>query len=214
MKLGSDPSGIGKGVVGCGYILSSPEPVQHWDEKQRLEGRSVLSTSIEFKALSDRPLISYDELVDRFRGVHWTPQQSGTSVPADVAKTIFFEITGSSSLAQGIVAPEIDELFVEGDLKEITIRSYDRCSRAREACITHNGYSCAVCGFSFEEVYGQLGSEYIEVHHLHPVADVGGSHLINPKTDLKPVCSNCHRMLHHRRPALSIDELIACMNDA
>ena len=65
-----------------------------------------------------------------------------------------------------------------------------------------------------EKVYGQLGTEYIEVHHLRPVADAGGSHLINPKTDLKPVCSNCHRMLHRRRPALSIDELIACMNDA
>ena len=117
MKLGSDPSGIGKGVVGCGYILSVPEPVQHWDEQQRLEGRTVLSTSIEFKALSDRPLISFDDLVDRFRGIHWTPQQSGTSVPVDVAKTIFFELTDSSSLAQGMVESENDELFAEGDLK-------------------------------------------------------------------------------------------------
>lgn len=38
-----------------------------------------------------------------------------------------------------MVASEIDEIFMEGDLKEITIGSYDRCSRAREACITHNG---------------------------------------------------------------------------
>jgi 5-methylcytosine-specific restriction protein A len=213
MKLGGDPSGIGKGVVGCGYILSAPERIEHWDEKQRMEGKSVLSTSIEFKALSDRPLISYDELSDRFRGIHWTPQQSGTSVPVDVAKAIFLELTGFNALAQDIVTSEISELFVEGDPKEITVRSYDRCSRAREACITHNGYSCAVCGFSFERVYGQLGAEYIEVHHLRPVAEVGGLHLINPTTDLKPVCSNCHRMLHRRRPALSIEELIACMND-
>nr|WP_232850432.1 hypothetical protein [Enterococcus innesii] len=30
---------------------------------------------------------------------------------------------------------------------------------------------------------------------------------IDPISDMKPVCPNCHSMLHRRRPAYSIKEL-------
>ena len=30
---------------------------------------------------------------------------------------------------------------------------------------------------------------------------------IRPQTDLVPVCSNCHRMIHRRRPWLSVEQL-------
>ncbi len=213
MKLGGDPSGIGKGLVGCGYILGTPELIEHWDEKKRLDGKSVLSTNVIFKALNDRPLISYDELTDRFQNVNWTPRQSGVSVPVDVGQKIFQKLTGFKAAADSFAFTG-SELFPEGGSKEITIRTYDRCSRAREACIAHYGYKCAACGFSFENKYGELGSEYIEVHHLRPVAEEAGSHLIDPTRDLRPVCANCHRMLHRRKPVLSIEELVSCFSNS
>jgi 5-methylcytosine-specific restriction protein A len=55
--------------------------------------------------------------------------------------------------------------------------------------------------------FGDLGRNYIEVHHLKQIADAGGEYTIDPIADLRPVCANCHRMLHKRRPALSIEEL-------
>ena len=210
MKLGRDPSGAAKGVVGCGKILSNPEIIEHWDESQRNDGKTVLSTSVFFDALSDRPLITHDELSSRFPKVHWTPQQSGISIELEVAKRIYTELKGSEPAGTNALS-DLGEAFLEGEAKEITIRNYDRCSRAREACILHHGFSCAVCGFSFKERYGEIGSDYIEVHHLTPISEKGGSYLVNPIQDLRPVCANCHRMLHRRTPALSIEELRLCL---
>ncbi|WP_408313283.1 HNH endonuclease [Paraburkholderia sp. RL17-347-BIC-D] len=87
-----------------------------------------------------------------------------------------------------------------GKSRLVTANTYDRSPTARQACIAHHGYKCAVCGFCFEEKYGALGAGYIEVHHLNQVADIDEEHLIDPITDLRPVCANCHRMLHKQRP--------------
>jgi 5-methylcytosine-specific restriction protein A len=55
--------------------------------------------------------------------------------------------------------------------------------------------------------YGPIGEGRIHVHHLRELAEVKQAHSINPIKDLRPVCPNCHMMLHSKRPALSIDEL-------
>ncbi|MFI1175004.1 HNH endonuclease [Streptomyces melanogenes] len=53
---------------------------------------------------------------------------------------------------------------------------------------------CEVCAFHFERVYGELGKDYIEVHHTLPL------HISGPREtrleDLAFLCSNCHRMCH------------------
>jgi hypothetical protein len=71
------------------------------------------------------------------------------------------------------------------------------------------GYCCAACGFSFEERYGSLGHEYIHVHHVVELSTVGPGYKVNPKKDLRPICPNCHAMIHRPGPgqALTIDEL-------
>lgn len=65
---------------------------------------------------------------------------------------------------------------------------------------------CSVCNFSFREVYGEIGADYIEAHHKYPI------HLLKHESscgvdDLVPVCSNCHRMLHRKIMTLSIEDL-------
>lgn len=86
--------------------------------------------------------------------------------------------------------------------------TYDRSPHARQACIEHYGYACCICNFNFGKIYGSLGENYIEVHHLKPVADIGKEYLIDPIKDLRPVCANCHRMLHRQRPPLAVEELL------
>jgi hypothetical protein len=102
--------------------------------------------------------------------------------------------------------PDTD-LFIEGASLEIRVNSYERDSRARQACINHWDTSCAVCHMSFGRKYGGLGQGFIHVHHLIPLPDLGEDYAVNPISDLRPVCPNCHAMLHKRNPPLQIEEL-------
>ena len=71
---------------------------------------------------------------------------------------------------------------------------------------TTGALRCQVCGFSFGETYGDLGESFIECHHLTPVSELKAGATTN-LSDLVVVCSNCHRMLHRRRPWLTAAEL-------
>ena len=73
-----------------------------------------------------------------------------------------------------------------------------------------HGATCKVCGFNFEERYGERGRGYIEAHHIVPFADLVKEPepvTLDPKTDFVVVCANCHRMLHRTKPAILPDEL-------
>lgn len=84
---------------------------------------------------------------------------------------------------------------------------YERNIYARKECIRHYGYSCSVCDFNFEKFYGSLGYKFIHVHHLTQVATIKQEYKVDPIQDLRPVCPNCHSMLHKQNPPLTIDEL-------
>jgi len=43
--------------------------------------------------------------------------------------------------------------------------------------------------------------------HLRELSQVEPGYRVDPVNDLRPVCPNCHAMLHRRQPALTIDEL-------
>jgi len=78
----------------------------------------------------------------------------------------------------------------------------------RRRAIEIHGAICASCGFDFEKVYGERGRGYIEIHHNKPLSTLDNEQIIDPVTDLIPVCSNCHRMIHRRKDdVLSIEEL-------
>ena len=97
--------------------------------------------------------------------------------------------------------------FFDGASRQITVNAYERNPTARALCVQHYGPICTVCGFSFGEVYGEIGHDFIHVHHLLEIAQIGREYRVDPVADLRPVCPNCHAMLHRRRPALSIDEV-------
>lgn len=203
IRLGVEP----KGIVGCGYISSPPYDLPHWDESKAAEGKTTPRTDLLFKALSDAPIVSLEYLEDRFPNYNWTPQAGGLSIPENIANEIYALIQSNSSFRFEAIPIENIKLYSEGKIKNVTYRTYDRSPAARQACLERYGYDCAVCGFNFFEAYGMLGKDYIEVHHLKQIADIGKEYKINPITDLRPVCANCHRMLHKKRPAISIEEL-------
>ncbi|MBG9817565.1 HNH endonuclease [Bacillus safensis] len=69
-----------------------------------------------------------------------------------------------------------------------------------------NRLFCEICGFDFYETYGEIGEDFIEGHHTIPLSEMDEGHSTKVE-DIAIVCSNCHRMLHRRRPWLSKDQL-------
>jgi len=61
---------------------------------------------------------------------------------------------------------------------------------------------------------GEIGNEFIHVHHLTPIHKIGKEYKVDYKNDLIPVCPNCHSMLHRKfngnEP--TIDELKKMIN--
>jgi len=101
----------------------------------------------------------------------------------------------------------VSEVLTEGARKMILVNAYERDPKARKLCLEEYGYSCSVCGFNFEEKYGDIGKWYIHVHHLTDLSLLGEEHEVDPIEDLRPLCPNCHAMIHKQRPAFSIKEL-------
>lgn len=100
----------------------------------------------------------------------------------------------------------------EGVKKTVIVNSYERNTKARELCIKHWQAICSVCNFEFEKIYGELGKHFIHVHHLIPIWEIGKSYQVDPINDLRPVCPNCHAMLHKKEPPLKIEELKSIIN--
>ncbi|MHB9004934.1 MAG: HNH endonuclease [Coriobacteriia bacterium] len=103
--------------------------------------------------------------------------------------------------------------YAEGDIHFELVTKHERNPLNRAACIQLKGTNCHVCGFSFERVYGSLGTGFIHVHHITPVSAMQPGSIIDPATDLVPICPNCHCMLHRRTPPLTVEELRAVLRD-
>jgi len=97
--------------------------------------------------------------------------------------------------------------YVEGATRTVSVNVYERSSEAREACLAHYGCTCVICGFDFEATYGDLGKGFIHVHHLKSLCTVDREYQVDPIDDLRPVCPNCHAMLHRSEPPMSIEDL-------
>jgi len=144
-----------------------------------------------------RPLVVYGRVKQDEEGSVWL--HADKVVPADQVVSV--------SLPDAVSA--ISAALMEGALHRVVSSQYERNPVARLACIAHYGAICFVCGFSFETSYGEIGRGFIHVHHLVPVSSIGETYQVNPIKDLRPVCPNCHAMLHRKDPPLPIEDLQA-----
>jgi 5-methylcytosine-specific restriction protein A len=107
---------------------------------------------------------------------------------------------------------EEEETFPEGRILYRLHRSWERnrnlVKRAKlRAKRRHGRLVCAACQFDFAAFYGRpLGEDFIECHHILPPAELQQERQTRID-EIALVCSNCHRMIHRRRPWLGIQEL-------
>lgn len=106
---------------------------------------------------------------------------------------------------------EITNLY-EGAKQSITVNRYERNNQARKKCIEYYGTGCYVCGFNFEEIFGEIGQGFIHVHHLTPLSEISQEYEVDPIKDLRPVCPNCHAMIHRKNPPFTIEEIKKLLN--
>ncbi|MNJ37273.1 HNH endonuclease [compost metagenome] len=178
-----------------------PSKLQH-DSIQRL--LKPLGLTYIFYRLGDREPFTFAGIAK--------PYQVFDTSPVGVIWD-FYQHSLNSDL-DSLLQPPSPETVVEGAAKSVTIKIYERDRGARLRCIRHWGWSCFVCQFDFAKTYGELGESFIHVHHLKPLAEIGDAYDLNPVTDLRPVCPNCHAMLHRKVPALAVEELQDRMNRA
>jgi 5-methylcytosine-specific restriction enzyme A len=97
--------------------------------------------------------------------------------------------------------------YPEGGAVRVLVNRYERSRAARRACIDAHGSACHVCLMRFADTYPAVADDYIHVHHLAPLSKLEKAYELDPVADLRPVCPNCHAMLHRRDPPFTIEEM-------
>jgi 5-methylcytosine-specific restriction protein A len=212
MRLGSEP----RGIIASGWSISEVYEDTHWDKKAREEGKKARFIHVQFEVIlkPEERIFPINKLNSSiYKNMNCNPQASGITIPKFVAIQLekdWQEFLSEYNLIKYQMNSDEKELmltYAEGKRKQILINIYERNLSARQICIEYYGLNCSVCEFNFERIYGEIGKNFIHVYHLVPLSDIGNEYTLNPIKDLRPICPNCHAMIHKRIPAYSIEEL-------
>ena len=142
-------------------------------------------------------------------GVVWNLYSSHPNQLRELTESIKSLVLSGDPLPPVEIMGDDEEEGEEGQILTRTHRYRERNAKLvkskKARVLKESGtLSCEVCGFDFSGTYGERGDGFIECHHTKPVSDLkdGGTTKI---ADLVLVCSNCHRMIHRRRPWLSVE---------
>jgi 5-methylcytosine-specific restriction protein A len=205
--------GRDRGIVASGLALSVAYKDLHFDAKRAKKKDLANYVHVEWNVqvpIENR--LGTELLLEDFPQVPWNNLMgSGVKVADEVAERLverWYQHVGINVS----MLPEETASYVEGALVTALVNRYERNPGARKQCLQIYGTACSVCGFEGEKIYGNAGARLIHVHHLVELSEVNGEYEVDPRRDLRPVCPNCHAMIHKRRPAYSIEEVKEMLN--
>jgi len=108
-----------------------------------------------------------------------------------------------------IIPEEVEEashLYADA-VRSISVNAYERSIVAREKCILHHSCKCSICEVNLADIYGEIAHGHIHVHHLRQLSEVNAKYQVDPIHDLRPVCPNCHAIIHMKKPPFTIEEI-------
>jgi hypothetical protein len=148
-----------------------------------------------------------DVLMKRIEAMKSSGPMQTRAIPATAASGVAAK--ESKVIPAAINYPDelLDQTHPEGAKRQVIVNAYERCAEARDKCIAYYHAVCQVCWLNFIDKYGEIGRDFIHVHHLKPLSEVGGAYRVHPIEDLQPVCPNCHAMLHRTNPPMKIKDL-------
>lgn len=206
IRLGPDKPGL----VGSGIVTSMTFDRPHWDQQRASVGDTAISVKVRFDAITNEPAIPIAELEQPpFDNFNWHPRSGGMLIPLEIAAAVE-QLWASRISAITTRFPEelpASPTYVEGLARQVVVNAYERNEKARSKCLAHHGYACVCCGILLEAAYGEIAQDFIHVHHLVPLCEIGEAYVVDPVNDLVPVCPNCHAIIHRRTPPLSIGEV-------
>ena len=202
---------------------------------QRAEVRelSAILRSAQLHPASDRPdnfrsPASVVMKLMNFRSLDPSYGGKGLKARGRLDETVWRELAGDRSrlsraatairglLAAGetVAAAPVDPLIQEAEEGALLTRTH--LTRERSAKLVaakkqdvlqrHRKLACEACGFCFGTFYGKVGEAFIECHHRRPLSELTAKGRTRLE-DLALVCANCHRMIHARRPWLTVEQL-------
>ena len=190
-------------------IVSVGRVIEQWDGKSH-------------KDKNDKYVYKYDNYdMDEYRiKIEWLidlrnkpvsfKQWFGYGPPERFLQTIIKHSDKAERLLINVLANQefyqFDSLY-EGELKKTEIDQYQRNLQVRRTCISYWGPNCFVCGFNFAEKYGPIGQDYIHIHHLTSLSLIRKEYKVDPVKDLRPICANCHAIIHKKIPPYTIEEM-------
>ncbi len=208
MRLGNEP----RGIMASGYVFSAPFLTAAWNDPEK----KIWEVWVDFDIIIDHEkdnILTWDLLKTiESTAQYWTPVNSGNEIKEDIAiklEEIWSDLTNKYLRYNPLLQTAIEDnkKFYEGNPNPTTCTKYERNREARKKCLEQYGYSCQACTSNFQDTYGEIGKEFIHVHHLKLISKPGGVHEIDPIGGLLPVCANCHAMIHKREEPYTIDEI-------
>ncbi|KDN59697.1 HNH endonuclease [Exiguobacterium sp. AB2] len=191
---------------------------------REIENRILKPASKKSNGFESMNILRYLGLSDEFKGIFKNysvdgmieelTSHSGYEEIVNILSSVSMELAYITE--EDVDAEEVESggMVLEGQERYYYGKRYEREASNRKRAIEIHGVNCIVCDFNFEAAYGERGKDYIEIHHLKPLSTLKEPMRVDAETDLVPVCSNCHRMIHRRaEQVLSPDQLRQLMNN-
>jgi len=207
-------------LILCGpMLLGRVDPESHgqWRAKVK-KGKEQQAKWINLTAVvgairfeSDRDRFDFDTM-GKIKAQQLQTNRILTKETADILRKTWRKgsVDENDSEQEEFVFPEENVekgTLAEGALRRVTINAYERSDAARSKCLAHYGTTCVVCKTNLQSIYGHAAAGLIHVHHLQSLAAVGGDYEVDPIEDLRPVCPNCHAVIHRKKTPYSIEEV-------
>jgi 5-methylcytosine-specific restriction enzyme A len=201
------------GLIGSGWATSESYSDTHWEDHDSFVSREAQYVDVDWDAMSVDAVIPRSELLQSaFAAVNWNTQSSGIVIDDEIVRPL--ELEWGRRIGS-LFEPSPDEVtgseYPEGAIHRIAVNAHERNARARKACIEHYGCKCMVCDVDLAERYGRAARDLIHVHHLKPLAAVSSRYKVDAIRDLRPVCPNCHAVIHRSEPPYDPEEVRAML---
>jgi predicted restriction endonuclease len=172
------------------------------DRKFYVDAENQMQTNLKMRSITEKDdlfalsIYHYKNFLGSkiFKGeerLYVAPKIKDTKTDASISVAI--------QTAADPLLPEAPDETTEGKSRQVSITTYERNPQDRKKVLERDNYVCQVCQMNFQAVYGEIGKEYIEVHHLYPVCNMGEDYHfdpLDPEKGLVCLCSNCHAMIH------------------
>ena len=188
------------------------------DKMEKLGGHAKYEDLYkEFEKQSRKDIHSVKDYKAQIRGAIEAHSSDSDVFSKKTKKDLFYSVEGKGKGHWGLRKFTITENnvdltaddtgFLEGkkSLRLHTVRERNPkvIKKAKEKFKEkHGSLYCEACNFDFVKTYGALGEDFIEGHHLKPVAQLQENE-ITKIDDIALLCSNCHSMIHRYKPWIS-----------